>query len=106
VNPALQFNYLYHDVDVIELRVTVENACFRGSADVYVGTDELAKTAAILKGFPEHSRDAREYTFGAFGPKYAGGAVRLEFYCKDMACHFAVWATIDADYQSLLTSIS
>jgi hypothetical protein len=106
VNPALQFNYLYHDVDVIELRVTVENACFRGSADVYVGTDELAKTAATLKGFPEHSRDAREFTFGAFGPKYAGGAVRLEFYCKDMACHFAVWATIDADYQSLLTSIS
>ena len=29
---GLQVTYLYHDVDVVEVRVTVDNACFRSRA--------------------------------------------------------------------------
>jgi hypothetical protein len=49
---GLKVTYLWHDNDVIEVRVTVENARFRGTADTYVGTDGLFEAAATLAGFP------------------------------------------------------
>ncbi|WP_263357186.1 hypothetical protein [Acidicapsa ligni] len=96
MRPALQFTYLYHDFDLIEVRIEVENARFRGSADVYVDTHKLSEVAAKLKGFPTDVLDAREFMFGGFGSNIAGGAVHLHFFCKDLAGHPIIRARIEA----------
>jgi hypothetical protein len=99
MNVGLKVAYLWHDIDALELRVTAENTEFRGTADLYVGTDALLEAATTLAGFPKNHLDQREVVFGAAGKKFAGGAVRLEFYCKDMAGHAAFRATIEGDYR-------
>ena len=99
MNMGLRVTYLYHDVDIIEVRVAVENARFRGSANVYVGADALLEAAAVLKGFPKDRHDTREIVFGSAGPKCAGGSVRLGFYCIDLAGHTAFRAVIEDDYR-------
>jgi hypothetical protein len=101
MNIGLKVAYLYHDVDVIEVRVTAESANFRGTVNVYVGTDGLLEAASMLEGFPKNAHDRREVTFGAAGKKFAGGLVRLEFYCKDMAGHASFRATMEGDYGSM-----
>ena len=103
---GLKVSYLWHDIDVIEVRVTAETAEFRGTADVYVGADELLKAATLLAGFPTGNLDKRDVVFGASGKGFAGGFVRLEFYCKDGAGHAAFRATIEADYGNLETTES
>jgi hypothetical protein len=95
---GLKVTYLWHDNDVIEVRVTVENSRFRGMADAYVGTDELLAAAATLAGFPVNGADKREVIFGAEGKGFAGGAARLQFYCSDLAGHAQFRATIEGDY--------
>jgi hypothetical protein len=79
---GLKVTYLWHDIDALELRVTAENAEFRVTADVYVGTDALLEAATTLAGFPKNHLDKREVVFGAAGKKFAGGAARLEFYLQ------------------------
>jgi hypothetical protein len=76
MNVGLKVAHLWHDIPALELRVTAENPEFRGTADVYVGTGELLKAASTLSGFPKNNLDKREVSFGAFGKKAAGGAVR------------------------------
>jgi hypothetical protein len=98
MNPGLKVTYLYHDGDIIEVRIIAQNASFRGSADVYVGTDGLLEAAAVLEGFPKDRSDTREVAFGAVGPEFAGGSARLKFYCKDGAGHTAFLAEIEGDY--------
>jgi hypothetical protein len=98
MNVGLQVAYLWHDIHALELRVTAENAEFRGTADVYVGADALLEAATTLAGFPRNHLDKREVVFGAAGKNFAGEAARLEFYCKDMAGHAAFRATIEGDY--------
>ncbi|WP_353070279.1 hypothetical protein RBB75_09375 [Tunturibacter empetritectus] len=99
IRTGIKCTYLYHDNDVIELHITAGNKKFSGSADVYVGRGQLLEAAATLQGFPNNSKDAREVVFGAFGSKYAGGAVQLQFYCKDLAGHSVFRATIEGDYR-------
>jgi hypothetical protein len=99
MNAGLKVTYLYHDGDIIEVRIIAENALFRGSVDVYVGTDGLLEAAAVLEGFPKDRSDTREVAFGAAGPKFAGGSVGLEFYCKDGAGHTAFRAEIEEEYR-------
>ena len=57
MSTGLKVTHLWHDNDVIEVRVTAENATFRGTADVYVGTDGLLEAAATLAGFPMDAHD-------------------------------------------------
>jgi hypothetical protein len=97
---ALKIAYLWHDGDVVQVRITVENAEFRGTADVYVGTDGLFEAAARLAGFPANNLDKREAIFGAAGKQFAGGFVRLEFYCEGGAGHATFRATVEADYRN------
>jgi hypothetical protein len=101
MSTGLKIAYLWHDSDVIEVRITAENARFRGTADVYVGTDGLLEAVATLAGFPMHSRDKREVIFGALGKEFAGGAVHLEFYCSDLAGHTAFRAMIEGSWDGL-----
>jgi hypothetical protein len=95
---GLKVSYLWHDSDVIEVRITAENAEFRGTADVYVGTDGLLEAAVMLAGFPSNNLDQRRVEFGAAGKESAGGFVRLDLYCEDGASHAAFRATIEGDY--------
>jgi hypothetical protein len=95
---GLEVIYVYHDVDLVEVRISVENAEFRGSTNVYVSKGELLEVAETLKGFPRNSSDTREVVFGSFGPKMAGGAVRIEFCCKG-ADRPAFRAVIEEDYR-------
>jgi hypothetical protein len=95
---GLQFCYLYHDIDVIELRISVGNGRFSGSADVYVATGRLLEVCAALKGFPSNSDDERDLRFGAFGSRAACGGVRLQLKCKDLAGHPMIRATIEDGY--------
>ena len=97
---GLQFCYLYHDYDVIEVRITIGNGRFFGSANVYVQTGGIAEAATVLEGFPTHAADIREVEFGVFGPKFAAGAVRLQLSCKDLAGHSMIRATIEDGYRS------
>jgi hypothetical protein len=67
---------------------------------VYVQKGGLIEAAAALEGFPKNASDSREVEFGAFGPKFTGGAVRLRFKCKDLAGHTEICAEIEDDYLS------
>ena len=95
---CIQLSYRYHDVDVVELKVSAWNGSFGGSTCLYVGQGELAGTATLLAGFPVTLSDRREITFGAFGPESAGGATNLKLSCIDGAGHCRMHVTIEADY--------
>ena len=94
---GLSFSYLYHDVDVMQVRIMVNNNSYQGSADIYIGRRELSEAAAVLEGFPLLPADTRNVIFGAFGQAQAGGALQLEFYCKDLSGHPAIKAKVEED---------
>jgi hypothetical protein len=98
---GLQFCYLWHDYDMNEVRIVVGNGRFCGTTNVYVEIGGLVEAARVLEGFPKDARDSREVEFGNFGPKSAGGAVRLRFQCKDLAGHTEIRAELEDDYLSL-----
>jgi hypothetical protein len=62
-----------------------------------VGRGELVEVASVLKGFPRNPDDAREVNL-------AEGAVRLAFYCKDLAGHPVMRATLREDSHRFHTS--
>lgn len=95
---CIQLSYRYHDVDVVELKVSAWNGSFGGSACLYIGQGELADIATLLAGFPVGLEDRREVTFGAFGSKFAGGATNLKLSCIDDAGHCQLHMTIEADF--------
>ena len=97
---CVQLSYRYHDTDVVELEVSAWNGSFGGSTCLYIGQGDLADTATLLAGFPTSLEDRREVTFGAFGPKFAGGAMNLTFSCIDGAGHCQLHGTIEAAYDS------
>lgn len=90
VRVGLEVRYRWHDADVIELSISASNGSFCGSAFPYLGVGDLAELAASLDGFPKSSSDVRELDFGADGERYAGGYVRLQFSCRDLAAHAIV----------------
>lgn len=83
----LVISRLYHDVDIVEIAVTVWNGLFGGAVQLYVGQDELEKVANKLRGFPASLADEREISLGTFDPQYAGGGAFLHFFCVDRAGH-------------------
>jgi len=95
---CVRLAYWYHDVDVVELRVSAWNGSFGGSTCVYVGQGDLADAATLLAGFPVSLEDKREVTFGAFGSDSAGGALTLRFACIDGAGHCQLHVTMEADH--------
>ena len=64
---------------------------------MYVPVGGLAQAAAKLEGFPQAPSDERELLFGQFGPNFAGGALRMRFYCKDRAGHSYVESWLESD---------
>jgi hypothetical protein len=106
MNHCFCLKYLYHDSDMIELQFAAFNGRFGGTANVYMEHTRLSEAAKNLEGFPLNASDRKEISFGAFGPRFAGGGVRLRFYCKDLAGHVVVEATIEDDYGNLETTES
>jgi hypothetical protein len=98
MDPCVQLTYWYHDTDVVELKVSAWNGTFAGSTCLYIGQGDLANIATQLAGFTVDLKDQRELTFGAFGPKFAGGAMTLGFSCVDGAGHCRLRLIIEADY--------
>jgi hypothetical protein len=79
---VLVISYLYHDGDILQLRVRAWNGRFGGDTKLYVGRDGLTAVANELRGFPRGKDDSRETVLGAFGSDSAGGAARLSFFVK------------------------
>jgi hypothetical protein len=96
---CVQLTYRYHDNDLVELEASAWNGSFTGSTCLYMGQGDLADTATVLAGFPVDREDQREVTLGAFGPKCAGGAMKLNFSCIDSAGHCQVRLVIEDDYR-------
>lgn len=94
---GFQFEVIYKDSDLLQIRISAWNGAFGGAADVYVGIGVLEETAAKLKGFPNNPADSREVTLGAFGPQSAGGGVNMRFYCVDASGHAYVEARMESD---------
>ena len=95
---GLKVTYLYHDGDIIKVRIIAENHSFSRLRTSCHEPDGLLEAAAVLDEFPTGLQDTREVVFGAAGPKFAGGSTRLKFYCKDGAGHTAFLAEIEEDY--------
>lgn len=93
---GLQFQIIYRDHDLVEVRVSVWNGAFGGSGDVYVNTGELAELATRLHGFPSTPSDSRDLMLGAFGHESAGAGLRMKFHCVDGAGR----AYVEAEVQS------
>src|SRR5713101_5881662 len=93
---GFQFEVMYKDVHLVEVRISAWNGSFGGVADVYLGLDQLEETATKLRGFPSDPSDVREATFGAFGPTSPPGRrVSMRFYCADKSGHAYVDSTIE-----------
>ncbi|HKT88144.1 MAG TPA: hypothetical protein VJQ59_06895 [Candidatus Sulfotelmatobacter sp.] len=99
MKPGIHVQVLWSDADVFKIRVSAWNGAFGGSVNAYVAIGGLRKAAAEIAGFPKNSSDIRELLFGNFGSEWAGGAVRVHFYCKDAAGHAFITASLESDFQ-------
>jgi len=88
---------LWNDAYLVKVRVSAWNGQFGGSADSYAEIGALAKAAQCLEGFPRSPSDKRQLQFGEFGRATAGGAARMDFYCKDSAGHALLEVRIESD---------
>jgi hypothetical protein len=94
---GIRLEFLWNDADIVEVRVSAWNGAFRRLRRHLRWYRELAESAEKLKGFPCNPSDKRILEFGAFGPKAAGGAATLSFYCRDSAGHASVEVKIESD---------
>lgn len=94
---GFNFELLWKDEDVLQVRIRASNGNFSGMADTYVPIGGLAAAASQLEGFPRDPADRRHVQFGVFGPEYAGGAVKMRFYCKGGAGSAHVETEIESD---------
>lgn len=104
MQPGFQFSLLWYDQDVLGVHVSASNLKFSGTANVYEAIGGLAEAADKLEGFPRNPTDSRELEFGSFGPKTAGSAVSMRFYCKGGAVRTYVEASIESDHRCFPTA--
>jgi hypothetical protein len=100
MNLGFRFRLVYRDEHLLKVRISAWNGAFGGMAEIYTDTVQLREAATTLQGFPLDPSDAREITFGEFGPKSAGGAVSMRFYCVDKAGHTSVDSKIESAFDS------
>jgi hypothetical protein len=94
---GIEFEVVWSDQDVIELRVRCSNGAFCGDTRMYSGHDALPNTADVLSGFPLNAKDSRTVELGTFDPTMAGGGIHMWFYCVDSVGHAAVLAKLRGD---------
>jgi hypothetical protein len=97
MDTGIRLSVLWNQTDVFKVHASAWNGQFGGSADVYVGIGALAEAARSLEGFPRSLADRRRLQLGEFGRTTAGGAARMDFYCKDSAGHALVEVQMESD---------
>lgn len=95
---GFQFDVLWNDNDLFEIRISAWSRTFGGVADVYVPIGGLREAAESLAGFPRNSQDDREVQFGKFGSGWGGGAFNIRLYCQDTAGHAVAESRIESEY--------
>jgi hypothetical protein len=91
---------IWQDEDLFDIRVSAWNGAFGGVAELYVAIGGIEELANKLAGFPRNPTDVREIVLGMFGREFAGGAVRMRFYCSDKAGHAYVESKIESGTES------
>jgi hypothetical protein len=97
---GFELQLIWHDNDVLNLRISAWNGAFGGVAEVYEAIGDLQAAATQLRGFPNSPADRREVIFGNFDRKFAAGGVSMRFHCIDRSGTAYVEATIDAKYET------
>ncbi len=92
---GIEFTVLWSDQDVIKVRCS--NGRFSGDATMYFAHDDLSKLVQTLSGFPSHAGDLRRLEFGTFERNYAGGGIRMHFFCRDSVGHAVVDVQLSGD---------
>jgi len=64
---GLQFEVIWQDEDLFDVRVSVWNGAFGGVAEIYVAIGGLEEVAKKLSGFPKNPKDVPEIALGTFG---------------------------------------
>jgi hypothetical protein len=90
VNTGIKIIVVSGDIDVLDCLLACSNGRFSGESRMYLSHDDPSNMADALAGFPRHPSDYRDFSLGADDPKYAGGGVRMHFFCMDMAGRAAV----------------
>jgi hypothetical protein len=93
---GIEFQLIWHDNDVLNLRVSAWNGDFGGVAEIYEGVGDLHVAASNLRGFPNNPSDRREIVFDR---KCAAAGVSMRFHCVNGAGHAYVEASVDSNYQ-------
>jgi len=96
---GIEFQLIWHDKDVLNLRVSAWNGDFGGVAEIYEGIGDLHVAASNLRGFPNDPGDRREIVLGNFDRKCAAGGVGMRFRCVDGAGHAYVETSVDSNFQ-------
>jgi hypothetical protein len=84
----LRIEPVWHDQDLLEVRVTASSKTFSGAACVYIDLDGLRAAADELAGFPSRPGDRRRIEWGQAGL----GTASLDFVTADALghCHVIV----------------
>jgi len=91
---VIRFEVIYKDVHLVEVRISAWNGTFGGTSNVYLGLEQLRKTATEIGGFPRNPADVREIMLCSHsGP---GDRVSMRFYCTDSSGHASVDSTIES----------
>jgi hypothetical protein len=98
INIGLEFQAIWDDVDLIDVRISAWNGTFGGVCCAYVGIGKLEEAAATLRGFPYNPSGTRELTFEGLGKGNARGDLGLRFYCSGGAGHAGMEAKIESAY--------
>src|SRR6266481_2168312 len=100
---GIEFQLIWHDNDVLNLRVSAWNGDFGGVAEIYEGVGDLHVAASNLRGFPNNPSDRREIVFGNFDRKRAAGGVSMRFHGVEGPRHANVDASVSSHYRIACT---
>lgn len=90
MTPGIEFELIWKDDDLLEVRVVASNTRFHASAHCYTGHGAFAELAGAIAGFSRSVDDKRSVDVGTLDPAYAHGGVRLSFRCSNSAGHVVV----------------
>ncbi len=93
----LDVELVWHDLDMVEVRIDAANLDFRGCTSVYTTRQELLELAERVALFPRTAKDTFEFVSLGETPR-----VTLQFYCIDGAGHGAVRAMLRREVVSTM----